>query len=414
MGRFLLTDLPNLQKTQSVPQSFHRSPHTWLLYLAYALFGFVINALGPVTPFLKAELHLSYTASSLLFSAFAAGIILTGLVGNVLVKRLGRGRALWLGLFGMCLSVLGLAVARTAWMAISASFLTGCIGSLPLTVIPSSLADEHGENRPAALSEFTLVAALSSAAAPLMVGWFSTTWLGWRFALLMPLIALLALRLGLGRQVHFGGRAGGREVEQTGQKLPARYWVLWVAILLSVAIEYCMVFWCADYLVNVAGMLKAAAAQAVSLFLAGMILGRVAGSRLVLRFTSYQVVTASILIAAAGFGLFWIAAVAWMPVVGLFLTGLGVANQFPLILSLALGAAGGSTVRASTRASLGSGIAIFFLPLMLGRLADAVGIRLAYGMVAVLLAAAFALIHLSARRTRLPAAASSAEGSGGG
>lgn len=399
-----MTDHQHLKKTQPVPQPFHRTPHTWLLYLAYAVFGFVINGLGPVTPFLKAELSLSYTTSSLLFSAFAAGIILTGLVGNVLVQRIGRGAALWLGLLGMGLSFVGLALAQAAWTAVCASFITGCIGSLAVTVISSSLADEHGENRPAALSESTLVAALSSAAAPLLVGWFSTTWLGWRFALLMPLIAVLALLLGLGRQVRLEGRAGGKAVEPTGQKLPARYWVLWAAIILSVAVEYCMVFWCADYLVTVVGLSRPAAAQAVSLFLAGMILGRVAGSRVVLRFTSYQVVTASILIAAVGFGLFWIAAAAWMAVVGLFLTGLGVANQFPLILSLALGASGGSTVKASTRASLGSGIAIFFLPLLLGRLADAVGIRLAYGLVAVLLAAAFAILQLTARRARLPGA----------
>ena len=167
-----------------------------------------------------------------------------------------------------------------------------------------------------------------------------------------------------------------------------------------------MLSWCADYLEHVAGLPKAVAAQAVSVFLAGMILGRVAGSRLVLRFSSYQAVTASLLIAALGFGLYWSAIAAWLTVVGLFLTGFGVANQFPLILSLALGASDGNTVQASTRASLGSGFAIFALPLVLGRLADAFGIRLAYGIMVILLAAAFTIIQLTARRARLQAAAS--------
>ncbi len=383
-----------------MPQTFHRSQQTWFLYLPFAISGFVINVLGPVTPFLKSELNLSYTVTSLHFSAFAAGMILAGTIGHLLVARLGRSGVFWFGLFGMCLSTMGMIAAQAAWMTIGAAFLMGCIGSLLLTVIPSSLADEHGENRSVALSESNLIAAVSSAAAPLMVGWFSYTWLGWRFALVIPLAAALVLWIAMGRRVRLAGRGGGLEGQAASHTLPARFWIFWVAIVLVVAVEYCMIFWCADYLEHVAGLPKPVAAQAVSLFLAGLILGRLAGSRLVLRFSSYQVVTASILLAMLGFLLYWGAAAAWMPVVGLFLTGLGVANQFPLIMSLALGAAEGSTVQASTRASLASGTAIFFLPLVLGRLADAVGIRLAYGLVIVLLAAALGILQLTLGKGR--------------
>ncbi len=64
---------------------------------------------------------------------------------------------------------------------------------------------------------------------------------------------------------------------------------------------------------------------------------------------------------------------------------------------MAIGAAGGNTVQAGARASLASGAAIFTLPLVLGRLADAVGIRLAYGLVAFLLVGVFLIIVLRAR-----------------
>jgi fucose permease len=394
-----------LEGCRPMPQPFRRTPHTWLLYLIFAIFGYVINALGPVTPFLKAELHLSYTVNSLIFSAFAAGIILTGLVGNLAVRRLGQRRVIWLGLFGMCLSAVGLAAAQTAWMTIAAAFFTGCIGALMPSVIPSSLADEHGEQRSVALSENNLIAAISSAAAPLMVGWLSFTWLGWRAGLVVPLLAAAVLWFIMGRRVTIADSAAAAQAAASrGKKLPPRYWVFWTAIILANAIEYCMLFWCADYLVNVVGLPKSIAAQGGSLFLAGMILGRLAGSRLVLRFSAYQLVTASILVAAAGFSLFWIAATPWMPLAGLFLTGLGVANQFPLILSLALGAAEGNTVQASTRTSLASGIAIFTLPLVLGWLADVIGIRLAYGLIGLLLAAALVIILSEARQARLTAA----------
>ncbi len=53
-----------------MPSTFKRDRLTWLSYLFLAFYTFYLNALGPVTPFLKSELSLSYTISSLHFTAF--------------------------------------------------------------------------------------------------------------------------------------------------------------------------------------------------------------------------------------------------------------------------------------------------------------------------------------------------------
>jgi fucose permease len=158
-----------------------------------------------------------------------------------------------------------------------------------------------------------------------------------------------------------------------------------------------MIFWSADYLENVLGMVKANAAQAVSLFLAAMIVGRMAGSRLVQRFSTRSVVMISILIAGVGFLVFWMTENIFFGLIGLFTTGLGVANLYPLILSMTIGAANGNTVQASARTTLASGTAILALPLALGRLADAVGIRSAYGVVLLLLISVFLISQLAGR-----------------
>jgi len=139
-------------------------------------------------------------------------------------------------------------------------------------------------------------------------------------------------------------------------------------------------------------MRKADAAQAVSLFLAAMIVGRVAGSRLVQLFSARRVAVASVLIAGIGFLLFWATDTAILGLVGLFVTGLGVAGLYPLLLSLAIGVTSNDTVRASARTTLASGTAILALPLVLGRLADMVGIRPAYGIVGVLLIGIFLIM----------------------
>jgi fucose permease len=158
-----------------------------------------------------------------------------------------------------------------------------------------------------------------------------------------------------------------------------------------------MIFWSADYLENSLGMLKVDAAQAVSLFLVAMIIGRLFGSRLVHHFCTYKVIIVSVLVAAAGFLAFWMTKFVLLGLVGLFITGLGVASLYPLTLSLAIGTANNNTVQASARATLASGTAILALPLVLGRLADMVGIRQAYGVVAILLISVFLIILITRR-----------------
>jgi fucose permease len=164
-----------------------------------------------------------------------------------------------------------------------------------------------------------------------------------------------------------------------------------------ISVEFCMIFWSADFLENALGMGKVSAAQTVSVFLFAMILGRFSGSRLVKRFPARRLVTISLLLAGAGFWMFWQAGSPVLGVTGLFLTGLGVANLYPLLLSLAIGTSPRDPVTASARATLASGSAILALPLVLGRLADAFSIRQAYGVVAILLLCAL-VTHLTASR----------------
>jgi MFS family permease len=273
----------------------------------------------------------------------------------------------------------------------------GLVGSLILVIVPSFLSDQHGEQRAAALSEANVVASLVSTIAPLLVGWCAHLPGGWRLALGVAAFVPLLLRLGFGWAARTPSvlSPGLEASTSTKQPLPLLYWVYWVSIVLAVSVEFCMIFWSADYLETSRGMTKVDAAQAVSLFLGAMIVGRLAGSRLVHRFPTSGVISVSTLLAGTGFMLFWTTNTVMLGLVGLFVTGLGVASLYPLILSLAIGTAGDHTVQASTRATLASGTAILVLPLVLGRLADVAGIQQAYGVVGVLLIGIFLVVMLT-------------------
>ncbi len=377
-----------------------RNRVTWLSYLMLAFYGYFLNVFGPITPYLKSELNLSYTVSSLHFSAFALGMIFAGLLGNTVVQRTGRWTALWISAFGISLGSLVLIAGHNPFITITASFFMGLVGSLVLTVIPSVLADQHGEYRTVALSEANVVASVLSAVAPVLVGWFALTRFGWQAAVVVAVLAVFVTRFAFGN-LALPPTQTSAGPGNAPRSLPRLYWIYWAAIFAAVSIEFCMIFWSADYLETYLGMPKADAASAVSLFLVGMIVGRIAASRLGSRVEAHKYVIASVAVAAIGFLLYWMAPVPLLGMIGLLITGLGVAALYPMILSLALGSAGTGTVQASAFASLASGAAIFFLPLILGRLADALGIHAAYIVVLILLAIAFGIIQASVRLTRL-------------
>ena len=375
---------------------YRRDSFTWLAFLMMAFYSYFLNLLGPVAPFLKAELNLSYTVSSLHFSAFAVGILVIGLVGDRLIKWLGRRLSLWIGALGISSGVAALLLGHNPILTIGAAFWMGLVGSLILSIVPSALADRHGENRSIALTEANVIGSLVGAAGPLMLGWFALTSLGWRAALAIAACAPILMAIGFIKV-----KTPPSAIQNAGgarQTLPVRYWIFWLAILLAVAIEFCMISWSADYLSTGLKMPKVAAAQSVSLFLAAMIVGRLAGSRLVQRFSPQTLVSGSLLIAGIGFSIYYLAASPLVGAIGLFITGLGVASLYPLILSMAIGSAGEMTILASSRATLASGLAILLLPLTLGRLADAEGIRLAYGVVFLLIGGTFVIFQLAVRR----------------
>jgi fucose permease len=158
-----------------------------------------------------------------------------------------------------------------------------------------------------------------------------------------------------------------------------------------------MLSWSGDFLANELELGAYRSSQMTSLFLAGMMIGRLVGSRLVRHGGEHRLVRGSILTAVCGFLLFWLAGPAALVLAGLLLTGLGVACLYPMLQSLALRATPGQSVQASARTTLASGVAILASPLLLGSLADAMGITRAYGVVTVLLMGVFAMVHLGSR-----------------
>jgi predicted MFS family arabinose efflux permease len=383
---------------------FTRDRFTWLAYLMLAYYAYMQATLGTLMAFLRVELDVSYTVSGLHMSAFALGMVGAGLTSDRLATRLGRGVMFWGGAAGMAASTLGVMLGRVAPLTIASAFVMGYLGTLLLGSIQASLADHHGPRRTLAFTESNVAASVLATAAPLAVGFLQGTAIGWRGALLLGAGLLAVLALTLGRAPLPPIRATSRRSGE-GRALPPRVWAYWLAICLFVAIEWCMAFWGTEYLSKVVGLQPASAAAAMGLFFGAVVLGRVGGSQLARRVADETLLWGALAITLAGFPLFWLSPMAPLNLAGLFLMGLGVANLFPLTLAVAMGAAGGNTDAASARLTLAGGVAIFALPLLLGGLADRVGLVAAFAIVAALIVTAGGVLWL-AGRIEEPSAAS--------
>jgi fucose permease len=372
-----------------------------MTYGLVGYFAFMETVLGPIMPFLRTELHLDYTTASLHFSAFALGSVLLGLFGDRVVGRIGRRAALWGGAFGMAAGAVILISSPSAFGTIPAAFAMGLLGALLLIASQALLSDTHGEYSAVAVTESNVTASACAIAAPLLVGAFATSGLGWRAALAVPAAALVLLT-----SVFFfrttdlprgtlasGERAGGRA-------LSPRYWAFWALVTLGVASEWCVGYWGADFLADGTGLTRPAAATSLTAFFAAMLLGRIASSRLALALPPTVLLASTLFLALVGFPLFWSSPGTIFTLAGLFITGLGIGGVYPLGVSAAIAAAPQNTDAAAARLAVGGGGAILTAPLVLGALADRIGIGTAFSIVVPMLLAALSLALVAGLRDR--------------
>lgn len=385
-----------------------RDSFTWLAYLLLGYYAYLQAVLGPAMPFLRNDLHINHTVGSLHVSAFALGMIIAGLVGDRLARRYGRRRIFWGGAVGMALGAVCLALARTPALTIAAALLMGALGSLLLILIQSTLADRHGSGRAIALTEANVVASICASLAPVLVGTFQRSGTGWRGALFAAVAVLGVLAL-YGRRIALPAQPLTPSVAQvtaatvsrhSERALPAMFWAYWVLTLFCVAIEWCVAVWSADFLHDVGGLSVVNAASVLGVFFVAEVIGRVIGSRLTHSRSSISLLLLALVVTLAGFPLLWLAPAAPLRIMGLLVTGLGVANLFPLTLAAATGISPRNADRASSRVALAAGIAIFTAPLLLGRLADTIGIQRAYGIIALLVVLGLATAGVAGRLHR--------------
>ncbi|MFD0540405.1 MFS transporter [Actinomadura luteofluorescens] len=116
------------------------------------------------------------------------------------------------------------------------------------------------------------------------------------------------------------------------------FWGRWGDLVLAVGVEFCLVFWAADFLGSVKGLGAGGAATLSAGFVLGMAVGRAAAGPVVRRGgRPDRLLALAAAVGIGGFVVLW-ASPAPVAVAGLVVTGLGVALLYPVILGQALAA----------------------------------------------------------------------------
>ena len=365
-----------------------RDAPTLLCYGVLAGFAFWLYAYGPALALLQAELRFSYTLLGVYSALLSAGVALAGVSFAPVARRLPRSALLWCSAAGAVVGVGLFTVARTIAVTLTGAVTFGFAGATLATGTQAILSDRHGEHRDRALIEANVGAAACAVLAPLLLGLFQATPLGWRAALGLPALVFAGLYLRYRHQPL----PAAPTARPTGTGLSLSCWLLASSVAVGVAIEFCLIYFGAEVLTST-GLRTAQAATAMSGFYLGILSGRVGGAYLARRAgRAVPLLCASLAVTAAGFLVFWLAGQPVLAIAGLLLCGLGVANLYPLSLALTLAAAPANGDTANARTLLLGGVLLIAAPYLLGSLADHLGLHAAFTIEPVLIGVASLLL----------------------
>lgn len=409
------------------PARLERDRLTFSLYGTFIMWGWLLYSFNPSVPLLTADLGISRAQGGLHGTALAVGAVAAAVITPRLVVSRGRRAALVTGALTVALGIVGLLLGPSLPWTLSGMFVVALGANIAISSAQVALALHHRGASSAVITEANGVGSSIGLIGPLAVGLTVGIGWGWRpavavTAVLAVLTALVVMRVQLPQHAPVeeivnepaGAPQQEPETREPGavRRWPPRpamlrpqalaTWCFLGAIVAGIGLENVTTFWSAELIIGRTGAPASIATAATAGLVLGMSIIRFVVSPLSLRIRPAHLLTASFVVAIAGWAVLWTATVSWVALAGLFLAGLGYGAQYPLAISLLLRAAGGAVDKAQARATLAGGLAIGVAPFGLGALADAVGPHQAFLLVPVIAVLGAVAAVAGARATREP------------
>jgi predicted MFS family arabinose efflux permease len=352
-------------------------------------------SIGNVLGELRAEFDLSGVVTALHGSMFGAGLVLVGAFGVRVIDRYGRRGALGATVVGSLIGVALVSIGPSWPVTLLGAALGGLAGATYVLVISSVISDHHGPNLGRALAAVNAVPAIAGIAFGFFIGGALSAGWSWRppYLALTALFAIIAAVAARPVPMPSGVRHGTftlRHFRERAVLVPSLF------IVNGVLVEFSIGVWSVTYLREVGGASSGAAPLLATVFGVMLFSSRLALHPIQRRFGA-NTIAASFAVVAIGSAVMVFVPSLAARVVGLALVGFGGGPIYPLAFERLHAQASHriDSVGLGAYSALATGVGILVGPLILGVLADSVGLR--WGL---LYATGLAVVGMITQRAR--------------
>ncbi len=372
-----------------------RDSPTWAGYLLISSYLWFVYGFSATQALIRDEQATSRTMSSLHAVSFSLGAIVAGLIAARLILALGRGKFLTIGVLGATIGILIYTAPGGTAVTLTGAFVASLFGSAIIVGASAFLFDYQKLAGPAAVTEANAVAAFGGALSPLAIGFGAVVFLGWRAGLWLIFIGFIVSLLLMRKSPQVFRVPIDEQIREASRApFPRKFWWALATLFLLITTEFTLTFWSADLLRERAGFEAGAAAASVAAITGGIFIGRVLGSQFAEYFPVDRILTLAVLIAFGGWLVVWLSSVSAIMILGLVISGIGVALFWPLGISRVIMASGGQSDRASALSIVAGGAAGCIGPFALGAMADSMGVHTAFLVLPVTLLSGLFLIRI--------------------
>lgn len=315
-----------------------------IIYLAFISLGLPDSLFGSAWTVMRHDFNAALGTAGMISMTASGGTIISSLLSEKLIRRFGTGKVTFFSVLTTALALLGISFAPSIiWIALLAIPL-GLGGGSVDAALNNYVALHY---KPHHMSWLHCFWGVGATIGPMIMAQFIQNGNNWRKGYLTVSIIQFALVLLLfvtlpmwGRNPKTPGKPEDpKDIKSsavTDGKLPIMkikgVKMALLSFLFYCAIEYTVGLWGSSYLVNIKDITPATAARWVSMYYAGITLGRLITGFVTMKLSSSRLIRYGQILLLAGAVLLILPFHSIFSLVGLILIGLGCAPIFPCML----------------------------------------------------------------------------------
>ena len=376
-------------------------PLMYTVYFAFFVSGMMNTLIGAILPFMKAEYNMSYVLSGAVISAHQVGNFFALLISGFLPYLIGRKRSTVTLALGFVIGFLLMTLTANPLFLLLAFFLTG-IGRGTMSNITNVVMSDIAENKTASLNLLHASFAIGAFLAPFLAI-LTTAVFGvhWRISLWTVVVLEILVMIFFSRSTLSGKSMVKQKDAATGFYKSRSYWLNTAILFFYLCNEASIMGWLVTYFTD-SGILSPSLAQTTSsalwiFILIGRLLCAFLSTKLNKNFLLillgfFQIVFFFLMITSKNYALIY---------VSIFGFGLAMSGTYPTLLSTMNPKYNASTIAVGTTIATAT-IGAISMPIIVGAVAQKVGIAGGLATISIALVCMFVLIlvkYFSGKKT---------------